>query len=148
VGLLGSVALLRRLSTWQPIAAAPARLPVVPDAKVYLVALLLAVVSGLLFGIVPVRQVLGANPYEIVKAGSNARLGRRMTVRDVLRAHRSIRKYKPTPVPPETLRELVADAVAQGNGSGARTGKGREIVLEARQRHGRVAGAELADRGA
>jgi len=84
VGLLGSVALLRRLSTWQPIAAAPARLPVAPDAKIYLVALLLAVVSGLLFAIVPVRQVLRANPYEIVKAGSNARLGRRMTVRDVL----------------------------------------------------------------
>jgi predicted permease len=84
VGVLGSVALLRRLSTWQPIAAAPARLPVAPDAKVYLVALLLAVVSGLLFGIVPMRQVLRANPYEIVKAGSSARLGRRITIRDVL----------------------------------------------------------------
>jgi pyridoxal biosynthesis lyase PdxS len=32
----------------------------------------------------PVRQVLRANPYEIVKAGSSARMGRRMTVRDVL----------------------------------------------------------------
>ena len=84
LGVLGSVALLRRLSTWQPIAAAPARLPVAPDAKIYLVALLLAVVSGLLFGIVPVRQVLRANPYEIVKAGSSARGGRRITVRDVL----------------------------------------------------------------
>jgi hypothetical protein len=31
-----------------------------------------------------VRQVLRANPYEIVKAGSSARLGRRITVRDVL----------------------------------------------------------------
>jgi len=84
LGVLGSVALLRRLSTWQPIAAAPARLPVAPDAKIYLVALLLAVVSGLLFGIVPVRQVFRANPYEIVKAGSSARGGRRITVRDVL----------------------------------------------------------------
>jgi predicted permease len=84
VGLLGSVALLRWLSTWQPIAAAPARLPVAPDAKIYLVALLLAVVSGLLFGIVPIRQVLQANPYETVKAGSSARQGRRITVRDVL----------------------------------------------------------------
>ena len=84
LGVLGSVALLRRLSTWQPIAAAPARLPVTPDAKIYLVALLLAVVSGLLFGMIPVRQLLHANPYEIVKAGSSARLGRRITVRDVL----------------------------------------------------------------
>ena len=84
LGVLGSVALLRRLSTWQPVAGAPVHLPVTPDAKVYLVALLLAVVSGLLFGIVPVRQVLRANPYEIVKAGSSARGGRRITVRDVL----------------------------------------------------------------
>ena len=84
VGLLGSVALLRRLSTWQPIAAAPARLPVAPDANLYLVALGLALVSGFLFGIVPMRQVLRANPYEIVKAGSSARVGRRITVRDVL----------------------------------------------------------------
>lgn len=84
LGLLGSVALLRRLSTWQPIAAAPARLPVAPDANLYLVALGLALVSGFLFGIVPMRQVLRANPYEIVKAGSSARMGRRITVRDVL----------------------------------------------------------------
>jgi len=41
-------------------------------------------VSGLLFGIVPVRQVLRANPYEIVKAGLSARVGRRTTLRDVL----------------------------------------------------------------
>jgi predicted permease len=58
--------------------------PVNPDANVYLVALALALVSGFLFGIVPVRQVLRANPYEIVKAGSSARLGHRVNVRDVL----------------------------------------------------------------
>ena len=40
--------------------------------------------SGFLFGIVPVRQVLRANPYEIVKAGSGAQDGRRITVRDML----------------------------------------------------------------
>ena len=84
LGLLGSVALLRRLSTWQPISGAPIHLPVTPDAKLYVVALVLALVSGFLFGIVPVRQVLAANPYEIVKAGSSARVGRRVTVRDVL----------------------------------------------------------------
>ncbi len=83
-GLLGSVALLRRLNTWQPFPGAPVHLPVSPDAKIYVVALALALVSGLLFGIVPVRQVLRANPYEIVKAGSSGRVGRRLTVRDVL----------------------------------------------------------------
>jgi predicted permease len=83
-GLLGSIVLLQRLSLWQPFAGAPLRVPVSPDAKLYLVALVLALVSGFLFGIVPVRQVLRANPYEIVKAGSSGRIGRRMTVRDGL----------------------------------------------------------------
>jgi predicted permease len=55
-----------------------------PDARLYWYSLALALVSGFLFGIVPVRQVLRANPYEIVKAGSSARMGRRVTVRDVL----------------------------------------------------------------
>ena len=40
--------------------------------------------SGLRFGMVPVRQVLKTNPYEVVKAGANARVGRRIAVRDVL----------------------------------------------------------------
>jgi predicted permease len=84
LGLLGSVALLRRLSVWQPFPQFPINIPVSPDANVYWVALVLALVSGVLFGIVPVRQVFRANPYEIVKAGSSARLGRRVTVRDVL----------------------------------------------------------------
>jgi predicted permease len=83
-GLLGSVVLLRRLSIWQPISGTPVHLPVALDAKVYWFALALALVSGFLFGIVPVRQVLRANPYEVVKAGSSSRTGRRITVRDVL----------------------------------------------------------------
>jgi predicted permease len=49
-----------------------------------LVALVLALVSGVLFGVVPVRQILRANPYEIVKAGSTGAFGRRITVRDAL----------------------------------------------------------------
>lgn len=84
VGLLGSIALLRQLSVWRPFPFAPIHLPVTPDAKIYVVALLLALFSGLLFGIVPVGQVLRANPYELVKAGLSVRLGRRITVRDVL----------------------------------------------------------------
>jgi predicted permease len=84
VGVVGSVALLRRLSTWQPFSGAPVHIPVTPDAKLYVVALVLALVSGFLFGIVPVRQVLRANPYEVVKAGSSLRIGSRFTVRDVL----------------------------------------------------------------
>jgi len=84
VGLLASIVLLRRLSVWRPFPYAPIHLPVTPDAKIYLVAFLLALVSGLLFGMVPVRQLLRANPYELVKAGSSVRRGRRITVRDGL----------------------------------------------------------------
>lgn len=85
-GLLGSVVLLRWLSVWQPVSDFPIRLPVSADVHVYSVALLLALASGFLFGVVPVRQVLRANPYEVVKAGSANARGRRFTVRDVLLA--------------------------------------------------------------
>jgi len=83
-GLWGGVVLLQRLSAWQPFPQFPMTIPVTPDAKVYLVALLLALASGFLFGAVPVRQVLRTNPYEVVKSGSIARAGRRLTVRDLL----------------------------------------------------------------
>ena len=83
-GLLGSMVLLRWLSAWQPLPDIPINLPVNPDARVYAVALLLALASGLLFGVVPVRQVLRADPYQIVKTGSAAAAGRRFTARDLL----------------------------------------------------------------
>ena len=87
-GLLGSVALLRELSAWQPIPKYPLQVSVSPDAHVYLVALFLALASGFLFGAVPVRQILRTNPYEVVKAGSSGIIaghtGRRITLKDVL----------------------------------------------------------------
>jgi predicted permease len=84
VGLGGSLLLLHRLALWQPFPSFPLHIPASPDVKVYVVALGLAVVSALLFGMVPARQVLNSNPYEIVKTGASARQGRRVTVRDVL----------------------------------------------------------------
>jgi predicted permease len=88
LGLLSSVALLRQLSVWEPIPQYPMHVPVYADASVYLAALLLALISGFLFGAVPVRQILRTNPYEVVKAGSTGIIagntGRRITLRDVL----------------------------------------------------------------
>ena len=88
LGLACSVALLGQLSAWHPIPQYPMHVPVYPDAKVYLVALLLALGSGFLFGAVPVRQILRTNPYEVVKAGSAGIIaghgGRRVVLRDVL----------------------------------------------------------------
>ena len=88
LGLMASVALLRGLSTWHPIPQYPMHLPVYADAKVYLVALVLALVSGFLFAAVPIRQILRTSPNEVVKAGSAGifagTAGRRVTLRDAL----------------------------------------------------------------
>ena len=86
VGLAGSIVLLRSLATWQPFPQFPLNVPVTPDASVYGVALLLAVASGLLFGAVPVRQVLRTDPYAIIKWGPTGAVGRRLSLRDVLLA--------------------------------------------------------------
>src|SRR5258708_5549027 len=84
-GLWGSLALLRELSAWQPVPQFPSlHVPVNPDVNVYAIALALALVSGILFGMVPVRQVLRTDPYQIVKSGSTGTIGRRITVRDLL----------------------------------------------------------------
>jgi ABC-type antimicrobial peptide transport system permease subunit len=82
IGLWACSALLRWLSEWQPFGNFPMHSPVNPDVTVYAVALLLSLVSGFLFGAVPVTQVFRTNPYEVVKAGSTARTGRRITARE------------------------------------------------------------------
>jgi len=84
IGLWGSAVLLRGLVAWQPFPQYPINLPVSPDATVYGVALLLALASGLLFGAVPVRQVLHTDPYGIIKSGSRSTPGPRITGRDLL----------------------------------------------------------------
>ncbi|HEX4595138.1 MAG TPA: ABC transporter permease [Bryobacteraceae bacterium] len=83
-GLWGGAVLLSGLSVWQPVPKYPVQIGVYPDANVYAVALLLTLVSGFLFGAVPVRQVLQTDPYQIVKAGSRSTGGRRITIRDLL----------------------------------------------------------------
>jgi predicted permease len=82
------VILLRTISAWRPFPQFPLNLPLNPDAKVYVVAFLLAVVSGFLFGIVPVRQVLRTDPYQIVKSASaglsSGAQGKKLRPRDML----------------------------------------------------------------
>jgi predicted permease len=85
VGIAASVVLLRGLSAWQPLSAFPINLPVSPDALTYVVALLLALASGFLFGLVPVRQILKADPWQVVKTGSTTAAGSRwFSTRDLL----------------------------------------------------------------
>jgi predicted permease len=84
VGLWGSMMLLDGLSVWQPFPSYPLHLSVRPDAHVYGVALLLSLASAFLFGAVPVKQVLRADPYQVIKSGTPGAVGRRMKVRDAL----------------------------------------------------------------
>jgi predicted permease len=81
--------LLRGLNAWQPVPRFPNfHVPLDPDGKVYAVAFGLAVVSGILFGMVPVRQVLRTDPYQVVKSGARwmETRRRRITTRDLLLA--------------------------------------------------------------
>ena len=84
IGLWGSVEMLRWLSTWRPFSAVPVQFPLKADANVYLMALLLSVGSGVLFGAASVKHVLRADPYEILKRGPIGTGERRMTSRDLL----------------------------------------------------------------
>jgi predicted permease len=87
LGMAGGLVILRALSAWQPIPDIPINVPVNPDAGTYLVALCLALVSALLFGMVPVRQVMRADPWQMIRTGTAVTGGmRRFSVRDVLLA--------------------------------------------------------------
>jgi predicted permease len=85
IGLAAGVLLLHVLSAWQPIPNVPINVPVNPDIRTYAVALLLSLASGLLFGVVPVRQVMRADPWQMIRTGMSSTAGlRRFTLRDVL----------------------------------------------------------------
>jgi len=86
LGLSASVLLLGWLRDWQPFGNFPMHAPVTPDATVYGLAFLLMLISGLLFGAVPVRQVFRTMPYETVKAGPAGVIGKRVSARDLLLA--------------------------------------------------------------
>jgi predicted permease len=85
IGLAGGVVILHVLSAWQPIPDVPINVPVNPDFRTYAVALLLSILSGLLFGMVPVRQVLRSDPWQMIRTGISSTSGmKRFTLRDLL----------------------------------------------------------------
>ena len=85
LGLAGGVIILHFLSIWQPIPAIPINVPVNPDAGTYVVALLLSLISGLLFGMVPLRQVMRSEPWQAIRGGAEGVAGlRRLSMRDIL----------------------------------------------------------------
>ena len=85
VGLVGGIFILRWLTAWQLTPDVPINVPVNPDLWTYAVAFLLALVSGVLFGIVPARQIMKSDPWQIIRAGGSGMTHlRRLTLRDLL----------------------------------------------------------------
>jgi predicted permease len=81
-GLFAARLLLGLLNQWQ---SPYGRAAVSADASVYLAALVLTVVSGLLFGMIPARQVWQSSPLDAMKGGAvEARPLRRFALRDLL----------------------------------------------------------------
>jgi len=85
LGMAGSVVLLRTLSAWRPDPIFPINLDIQPGLPTYVVALLLALASAFLFGMVPVRQVMKTDPFQGIKIGASGWTSqRRVTLRDLL----------------------------------------------------------------
>ncbi|MFY9854732.1 MAG: ABC transporter permease [Terracidiphilus sp.] len=79
--------LLRILTQWQPVTEMPVQLLVAPDAMLYLFAVLLALATGVLFGVIPARQIWKSDPNDALKSGGSVEVvHHRLALRDVLLA--------------------------------------------------------------
>jgi len=77
--------LLRLLSRWRPIAEFPVQFLVEPGTRIYLFAFFVSLATGLIFGLMPVRQVWTTDPNHALRAGSGAfGVSRRFALRDIL----------------------------------------------------------------
>src|SRR5258708_7138545 len=69
LGTLFSTILLNALTRWQPFPEFPIHVTVSPDPKVFLAALLLSIASGVLWGLVPMRQGCATDSAQMMKSG-------------------------------------------------------------------------------
>ena len=82
-GLLAASLLLSALS--RSLSPPPGQVAVSVDTRVYLAALILTLVSGLLFGMIPARQVWQSSPLQAIKSGPlHSTSRRRLSLRDLL----------------------------------------------------------------
>jgi predicted permease len=78
---------LTALSKWHPPTDYPMRFLIDPQPSLVLIGLLISVLAGALFGVMPLRQIFKADPNDAIKSGGNqAGAGRRWALRDVLLA--------------------------------------------------------------
>ena len=81
-GLMAASLLLGALNRWQ---APEGQMVISADTSIYLAALILTVVSGLFFGMIPARQVWQSRPLQAMKSGPmDATRRRRLSLRDLL----------------------------------------------------------------
>jgi predicted permease len=78
---------LSALGRYHPPGNFPIQLAVMPQPSLLAAAFLISILAGMLFGLMPLRQILAADPNEAIKAGSSHQgAGRRWAFRDVLLA--------------------------------------------------------------
>lgn len=78
---------LTGLARWHPPTDNRIRFLVQPQPSLILMAFLISVLSGILFGVLPLRQIFRADPNDAIKSGSShSGAGRRWALRDVLLA--------------------------------------------------------------
>jgi predicted permease len=78
---------LTGLADWHPPTRFPIKFQVLPQPSLILIAFLISVLAGVLFGLMPLRQIFKTDPNEAIKSGgSQFSAGRRWALRDVLLA--------------------------------------------------------------
>lgn len=78
---------LTALANWQPPSRFAFKFQVLPQPSLILIAFLISVLAGVLFGVMPLRQIFKTDPNEAIKSGGNqSSAGRRWALRDVLLA--------------------------------------------------------------
>jgi predicted permease len=78
---------LSGLASWHPPTRFPLKFLVMPQPSLILMAFLISVVAGVLFGLMPLRQIFKTDPNEAIKSGGfRSSAGRRWVLRDVLLA--------------------------------------------------------------
>jgi predicted permease len=78
---------LTGLANWHPPSEYPMRFHIDPQPSLILIGLLISMLAGLLFGVMPLRQIFKTDPNEAIKSGgSQSPAGRRWALRDVLLA--------------------------------------------------------------
>ena len=78
---------LTGLATWHPPTDYPIKFTVMPEPSLILIALFFSTLAGVLFGVMPLRQIFKTDPNDAIKsAGNQSVAGRRWAIRDVLLA--------------------------------------------------------------